>query len=243
MDLGKSVRHRALRELVSRRGIRTQRELVTALRGQGIPSTQATMSRDITELGLTKAERNGSIVYVLPPGGSVEQAAEERLRALVRETTLEPGDLVAPLFVCHGQGVRRPIASMPGHAQLSVDEAVKEAKEIAALNPTLGAFITVMPEAAIEEAKAADALFASGVDRGPLQGIPMAAKDIIATKTAPTTANSVVLDRAWGAGYDAAVVERLRAAGAVFVGKSVLSEFANGAPDPSKPFQIGRAHV
>ena len=78
MDLGKSVRHRALRELVSRRGIRTQRELVTALRGQGIPSTQATMSRDITELGLTKAERNGSIVYVLPPGGSVEQAAEER---------------------------------------------------------------------------------------------------------------------------------------------------------------------
>lgn len=89
MDLGKSVRHRALRELVSRRGIRTQRELVAALRGQGVPSTQATMSRDITELGLTKAERNGGIVYVLPTGGSVEQAAEERLRALLREVPLD----------------------------------------------------------------------------------------------------------------------------------------------------------
>ncbi|MGE3856831.1 MAG: amidase [Dehalococcoidia bacterium] len=110
--------------------------------------------------------------------------------------------------------------------------------KIEALNPTLGAFITVMPEVAMEEAAAADALFAGGVDRGPLQGIPMAAKDIIATKTAPTTANSVVLDRAWGEGYDATVVEKLRAAGAVFVGKTVLSEFANGAPDPDKPFPI-----
>ncbi|HSQ59479.1 MAG TPA: porphobilinogen synthase [Acidobacteriota bacterium] len=59
--------------------------------------------------------------------------ATPSLRALVRETTLEPGDLVAPLFVCHGKGVRRPIASMPGHAQLSRDEAVKEAQELAAL--------------------------------------------------------------------------------------------------------------
>ena len=59
--------------------------------------------------------------------------ATPALRALVRETTLEPGDLVAPLFVCHGEKIRRPIASMPGHAQLSVDEAVNEARELAAL--------------------------------------------------------------------------------------------------------------
>ena len=67
---------------------------------------------------------------------------------------------------------------------------------IAALDPTLGAFITVTPEAAMAEAEAADAMFAKGIDKGPLQGIPFAAKDIIATKTAPTTANSVVLDPA-----------------------------------------------
>ena len=55
----------------------------------------------------------------------------EALRRLARETTLLPGDLVAPLFVCHGERIRRPIGSMPGHAQLSVDEAVKEARNLA----------------------------------------------------------------------------------------------------------------
>ncbi|MEK7316736.1 MAG: porphobilinogen synthase [Candidatus Eisenbacteria bacterium] len=59
--------------------------------------------------------------------------ATPALRALVRETTLEPGDLVAPLFVCPGEKIRRPIASMPGQAQLSIDEAVLEAKQLADL--------------------------------------------------------------------------------------------------------------
>ena len=54
--------------------------------------------------------------------------ASESLRALVRETSLTPQSLVAPLFVCHGENVRRPIASMPGHAQISVDLAVEKAK-------------------------------------------------------------------------------------------------------------------
>ena len=55
----------------------------------------------------------------------------EALRRLARETTLLPEDLVAPLFVCHGDRVRRPIGSMPGHAQLSVDEAIKDARQLA----------------------------------------------------------------------------------------------------------------
>jgi len=57
----------------------------------------------------------------------------ESLRALVRETTLEPGDLVYPLFICPGQGVRKPIGSMPGVFNVSVDEAVKEAEEAVSL--------------------------------------------------------------------------------------------------------------
>ena len=65
MDLGKELRHRALRDLVARRAIRTQRELVSALKSQGIPATQATVSRDITELGLTKVDRSGSPAYAL----------------------------------------------------------------------------------------------------------------------------------------------------------------------------------
>jgi len=57
----------------------------------------------------------------------------ESLRALVRETTVEPGDLIYPLFICPGEGVRKPIGSMPGVCNLSVDEAVREAEEAASL--------------------------------------------------------------------------------------------------------------
>ncbi|MFP5237214.1 MAG: porphobilinogen synthase [Acidobacteriota bacterium] len=57
----------------------------------------------------------------------------ESLRALVRETTIEPGDLILPLFICPGEGVRKPVGSMPGVFNLSVDEAVREAEAAAAL--------------------------------------------------------------------------------------------------------------
>ena len=57
----------------------------------------------------------------------------EPMRALVRETHLEPGALILPLFLCPGEGVRREIGSMPGVFNLSVDEAVKEAEAAAAL--------------------------------------------------------------------------------------------------------------
>ncbi len=57
----------------------------------------------------------------------------EALRALVRETRLHPASFLAPLFVRPGDGVRQPIASMPGHARLSVDRAVVEARELASL--------------------------------------------------------------------------------------------------------------
>lgn len=55
------------------------------------------------------------------------------LRALVRETHLEPGALILPLFLCPGEGVRREIGSMPGVFNLSLDEAVKDAEAAAAL--------------------------------------------------------------------------------------------------------------
>src|SRR4029453_14113032 len=102
--------------------------------------------------------------------------------------------------------------------------------KIHALNPTLGAFITIMEDTARAEAAAADEKFAKGIDLGPMQGIPYAIKDIIATKDAPTPGNSHVLDRAWAAGYDATVVAKLRAAGGVTMGKLVLNEFALGMP-------------
>ena len=55
--------------------------------------------------------------------------ATEALRNLVRETLLDPADFILPLFICPGEGVRREISSMPGHAQLSVDRLVEECAE------------------------------------------------------------------------------------------------------------------
>jgi porphobilinogen synthase len=59
--------------------------------------------------------------------------ASEPMRRLVRETRLEPAQLILPLFVCPGEGVRREISSMPCNYQMSVDEIVKEAKEVRGL--------------------------------------------------------------------------------------------------------------
>jgi porphobilinogen synthase len=57
----------------------------------------------------------------------------EAIRSLVRETRLSPSELIYPLFICPGKGVRKPISSMPGVFNLSVDEAIKEAEECAKL--------------------------------------------------------------------------------------------------------------
>jgi porphobilinogen synthase len=57
----------------------------------------------------------------------------EAIRSLVRETHLHPGALIYPLFICPGEGIRKPIGSMPGVFNLSVDEAIKEAEACAAL--------------------------------------------------------------------------------------------------------------
>ena len=108
------------------------------------------------------------------------------------------------------------------------------------LDAELGIYLQRMDAAALEEAARADADFAAGVDKGPLQGIPLGIKDIIATDNAPTTAQSLVLDPTWGDQGDAPVVARLRAAGAVISGKTTTMEFAVGLPDPDKPFPVPR---
>ena len=78
----------------------------------------------------------------------------ESLRALVRETTLEPGDMIYPLFLCPGQGVRRAVGSMPGVFNLSVDQAVREAEEAASLG--LGGLLLFgLPDAKDEQGSGA----------------------------------------------------------------------------------------
>jgi aspartyl-tRNA(Asn)/glutamyl-tRNA(Gln) amidotransferase subunit A len=109
-----------------------------------------------------------------------------------------------------------------------------------AAQDSVAAFVTLTEDAALAAARQADAELAGGVDRGPLHGIPLAIKDIIATADAPTTANSRVLDPAWGERGDATVVRKLRRAGAVLLGKLGLNEFAIGWPDPATGFRIPR---
>ena len=78
----------------------------------------------------------------------------ESLRALVRETALDPGDLIYPLFICPGQGVRNAVSSMPGVFNLSVDEALREAEEAARLG--LGGLLLFgLPDAKDEKATGA----------------------------------------------------------------------------------------
>ncbi|MDT3425843.1 aspartyl-tRNA(Asn)/glutamyl-tRNA(Gln) amidotransferase subunit A [Paenibacillus forsythiae] len=96
------------------------------------------------------------------------------------------------------------------------------------LNPVLNAYIRVTPEEAMRQAEALHEEMMQGRIRGPLHGIPIAVKDIIQTKGTNTTAGSKVFQH-WVPDEDAFVVQRLKEAGAVIVGKANLHEFAMGA--------------
>ncbi len=109
-----------------------------------------------------------------------------------------------------------------------------------ALDAQVGSYITRYDATALAAAALADEEIAAGIDKGPLHGIPIGIKDIIACKEGETTGNSVVYDPEWYAGQDAPVVARLRAAGAVITGKLTTMEYACGLPDPDKPYPIPR---
>ncbi|SDX41360.1 aspartyl/glutamyl-tRNA(Asn/Gln) amidotransferase subunit A [Allochromatium warmingii] len=100
-------------------------------------------------------------------------------------------------------------------------------ERIARLDPTLNAFITVAADAALDAAHRADATLKRG-DAGPLTGIPIAHKDIFCTQGLRTSCGSRMLDN-FIAPYDATIVERLAAAGAVVLGKTNMDEFAMGS--------------
>jgi aspartyl-tRNA(Asn)/glutamyl-tRNA(Gln) amidotransferase subunit A len=99
---------------------------------------------------------------------------------------------------------------------------------------TLNAFVDVRPEATLEQARAADERLARG-DRAPLLGVPVAHKDIFVTRRWRSTAGSRMLED-YVSPFDAAVVERLEAAGAVCVGKTNCDEFAMGSSNEHSHF-------
>lgn len=95
------------------------------------------------------------------------------------------------------------------------------------LNPKLNAFVTVTPEIARRQAAQADKELRSGLDRGPLHGIPIAHKDLLCTLGVRTTSGSKIFED-YTPDFDATAVERLAEAGAVMVGKTGLHEHACG---------------
>lgn len=108
-------------------------------------------------------------------------------------------------------------------------------REIETGNGKLNAFLTVTAPAALAAADTADRELASGHDRGPLHGIPIALKDVFCTKGIRTTCGSL-LYKDYVPDYDCAVAERLAAAGTVLLGKTHMHELAYGVTSNNPHF-------
>ncbi len=128
------------------------------------------------------------------------------------------------------------LAPLLRRRRLSPVELTRFALErISALQPALNAFITVTADAALSQAKRAEKEILKGEYRGPLHGIPLSLKDLFHTKGVRTTGGSRILSD-FVPGENAAVVDRLLEAGAVFTGKTNLHEFAFGATNVNPHF-------
>ena len=118
-------------------------------------------------------------------------------------------------------------------------------RRIESIDPTLRAYLTVAADSALEQARQAERDIMSGVRRGPLQGVPVALKDQIWTADMPTTNGSTLL-RDYVPPEDATLVSRLKAGGAVILGKLNMGEFAGAGmfrrsfPPTLNPWNVDR---
>ncbi len=103
----------------------------------------------------------------------------------------------------------------------------------------LGAYLSLMKDSAHMEAEKADLALAEGKPLHPLAGVPLAVKDNILMEGIVTTAASMIL-KDYKASYDATVIRKLREAGAVFIGKTNMDEFAMGASTEHSAFKLTR---
>ena len=138
------------------------------------------------------------------------------------------------------------LAGAIARGEISAEATTRAALDAIAKQTSLGAFLTVSSERALETARAIDARRAKGEPLGPLAGVPIGIKDALVTVDAPTTAGSRILLRedrdppdaslGYRSPYDATCVARLRAADAVLIGKCNLDEFAMGSSTENSAF-------
>ena len=123
--------------------------------------------------------------------------------------------------------------------QTTSEALVQHALARAQAAHNLGAFLHIDTDGALQAARQADARRASGQALGPLDGLPMAHKDIFVTKGSPTTAASRMLP-GYQSPFDATVVARLKAAGMVSIGKLNCDEFAMGGANENSAYGVAR---
>ncbi|MBI3073270.1 MAG: Asp-tRNA(Asn)/Glu-tRNA(Gln) amidotransferase subunit GatA [Deltaproteobacteria bacterium] len=131
---------------------------------------------------------------------------------------------------------RDAIACGDRRARDVCDEALRA---IETRDVELGAFLHVDAEGAGRDAERIDAVLARGERPGDLAGVPIAVKDVIVTRGLPTTCGSRILD-GFIPPYDATVIARLRAAGAVLIGKTNCDEFAMGSSNENSAYRVAR---
>src|SRR5438477_4823977 len=139
----------------------------------------------------------------------------------------------------HDYSIAEAGALLRGGAITSMALTEHALDRITSIDPVISAFITLTRESALADAAAADANFANGIDKGPMQGIPHALKDIYATAGIRTTCHSkLLLDNI--PKQDSAVAAKFKAQGAVLLGKLATHEFALGGPSFDLPFPPAR---
>jgi aspartyl-tRNA(Asn)/glutamyl-tRNA(Gln) amidotransferase subunit A len=119
-------------------------------------------------------------------------------------------------------------AAIAGGEVSATEVAEAHLERIASVEPRVHAFLHVDADGALAAAREVDRRRAAGEPLGPLAGVPVAVKDVFTTRGVPTTAASKIL-QGWRPPYDSTVVERLRAAGLVILGKTNMDEFAMGS--------------